>query len=141
VGKLRVGAANHHWFAESLDIWRYGVDLGAAVRPDERGNILVPGKLGEREHTSRICRLVIFNDELNWSAEHATRLVNFFSSELRALNFVATFFSSGSGERSYHANFEGLCGASEAGEHDHEAGQNDQRAGATGPSSVGSANI
>jgi hypothetical protein len=107
-GKLRVGAANHHWFTESLDIWRYGVDLGAKSRPDERGDILVPSKLAEREHNSRVGRLVIFNDELNWSAEHATRFVHFFSSELRALNFVATYFSSGSGERSYHADFEGL---------------------------------
>src|SRR5262249_52986282 len=68
---------------------------------------------------------VIFNDELNRSAEHATRFVHFFSSELRALNFVATCFSTGSGERSYHADFEGLCGAPETDEHDHEAGQND----------------
>src|SRR6516164_10158191 len=82
-----IGAANHHWFAESLDIWRYGVDLGAKIRPDERGNIFVPSKFAEREHNSRVGRLVIFNDELNWSAEHATRFVHFFSSELRALNF------------------------------------------------------
>src|SRR6516165_2603743 len=67
----------------------------------------------EREHYSRVGRLVIFNDELNRSAEHATRFVHFFSSELRALNCVATSFSSGSGERSYHADFEGLCGAPE----------------------------
>ena len=84
------------------------MDLGAKNRPDERGNIFVPRKLAEREHNSRVGRLVIFNDELNRSAEHATRFVHFFSSELRALNFVATLFSSGSGERSYHANFEGL---------------------------------
>jgi len=100
MGKLRVAAANHHWFTESLDIWRYGVNLGAVNRADERGNILVPSKLAEREHTSRVGRLVIFNNELNWSAEHATRFVHFFSSELRALNFVATCFSTGSDERS-----------------------------------------
>src|SRR5215472_4439417 len=93
--------------SESLDIWRYGVDLGAKNRPDERGDFLVPSELAEREHTSRVGRLVIFDDELNRSAEHATRFVHFFSSELRALNFVATLFSAGSGERSYHANFEG----------------------------------
>src|SRR6516164_10587652 len=109
-----VGAANHHWFAESLDIWRYGVDRGAESWSDERGNILVPGKLAEGEHNSWVGRLVIFNDELNRSAEHATRFVHFFSSELRALNSVATYFSSGSGERSYHADFEGLRGAPEA---------------------------
>ena len=120
-----VGAANHHWFAESLDIWRYGVDLGAKNRPDERGNILVPRKLAEGEHNSRVGRLVIFNDELNRSAEHATRFVHFFSSELRALNSVATYFSSGSGERSYHADFEGPRATRQTGEHDHEAGQND----------------
>jgi len=73
VGKLRVGAANHHWFAESLDVWRHGVDRGAANWSDESGDIFVPSKLGEREHNSRVGRLVIFNDELNWSAEHATR--------------------------------------------------------------------
>jgi hypothetical protein len=111
--------------SESLDIWRYGVDLGAKNRPDERGDILVPSKLAEREHTSRVGRLVIFDDKLNRSAEHATRFVHFFSSELRALNFVATLFSSGSGERSYHANFEGLRATRQTGDHDHEAGQND----------------
>src|SRR5215468_7244786 len=110
---------------ESLDIWRYGVDLGAVNRSEERGNILVPSQLAEREHTSRVGRLVIFNDELNWSAEHAARFVHFFSSELRALHFVATPFSSGSGEWSCHADFERLCGEPETGEHDHEAGQND----------------
>src|SRR5262249_10518784 len=120
-----IGAASHHWFAESLDIWRYGVDLGAKGRPDERGNILVPGKLVEGEHASRICRLAIFDDELNWSAEHATRFVHFFSSELCALSLVATDFSSRSGERGYHANFEGLRAARQTDEHDHEAGQND----------------
>src|SRR6516164_858566 len=111
--------------AESLDICRYGVDLGAVDRSDERGDILVPSKLAEREHNSRVGRLVIFNDELNWSAEHATRFVHFFSSELRALNFAATFFNVGSGERSYNTDFERLCGAPETGKHDHEAGQND----------------
>ena len=69
MGKPWIAAANHHWFAESLDIWRYGVDLGAKGRSDEPGNILVPGKLAEGEHASRIGRLVIFDDELNWSAE------------------------------------------------------------------------
>ena len=100
MGKLRVGAGNHHWFAESLDVWCHGVDLGAVNWSDERGDILIPSKLAEREHNSRVGRLVIFNDELNWSAEHATRFVHFFSSELRALNFVATCFSTGSDERS-----------------------------------------
>src|SRR5262249_59296693 len=95
VGKLRIGAANHHWFTESLDIWRYGVDLGAERWSDERGDILVPSKLAEREHNSRVGRLVIFNDELNRSAEHATRFVHFFSSELRALSFDVTQFSGG----------------------------------------------
>src|SRR5215510_7854781 len=125
MGKLWVGAANHHWFTESLDVWRHGVDLSAENWSDEGGDILVPRNLAEREHNSRVGRLVIFNDELNRSAEHATRFVHFFSSELCALNFVATCFSSGSGERSYHADFEGLCGAPETDEHDHEAGQND----------------
>jgi len=78
------------------------------------GISLSPSKLAEREHNSRIGRLVIFNDELNRSAEHATRFVHFFSSELCTLSFVATYFSSGSGERSYHADFEGLRGAPEA---------------------------
>jgi hypothetical protein len=74
VGKLRVGATNHHWFTESLDVWRYGVDLGAKNWSDEGGDILVPSKLAEREHNSRVGRLGIFNDELNWPAEHATVL-------------------------------------------------------------------
>src|SRR5262249_5810062 len=87
-------------------------------------NILVPGKLAEREHTSRICRLVIFNDKLNWSAEHATRFVHFFSSELCTLSFVATVFSSGSSECGYHADFERLRATRQTGEHDHKAGQN-----------------
>jgi len=111
--------------SESLDIWCYGVDLRAADRSDERGDILVPSKLAEREHNSRVGRLVIFNDELNWSAEHATRFVHFFGSELRALNFVATCFRFGSSEQSYHANFEGLRATRQTGEHDREAGQND----------------
>jgi hypothetical protein len=108
-----------------LDIWRYGVDLGAKGRSDEGGDILVPGNLAEREHNSRVGRLVIFNDELNRSAENATRFVHFFGSELRALNCVATLFSSGPGEPSYHADFEGLRATRQTGEHDHEAGQND----------------
>src|SRR6516164_8822640 len=54
-----------------------------------------------------------------------TSFVHFFSSELRTLNFVATSFSTGSGERSYHANFEGLRATRQTGEHDHEARQND----------------
>ena len=101
------------------------MDLGAKNRPDERGNILVPGKLAEREHTSRVGRLAIFDDELNWSAEHATRFVHFFSSELCALSFVATGFSGGSSECGYHADFERLRATRQTGVHDHEAGQND----------------
>src|SRR5215813_1543168 len=111
--------------SESLDIWRYGVDLGAENRPDERGDILVPSKLAEREHNSRVGRLVIFNDELNWSAEHATRFVHFFSSERRALSFDVTQFSGGSSAWSYHADFKRLCAVCQTGKHDHEARQND----------------
>jgi hypothetical protein len=48
-------------------------------RSDKRGNILVPGELAEREHTSRVGRLVIFDDEFYWSTEHAARFVHFFS--------------------------------------------------------------
>ena len=54
MGKLRVGAGNHHWFAESLDVWCHGVDLGAVNWSDERGDILIPSKLAEREHNSRV---------------------------------------------------------------------------------------
>src|ERR1700719_2986877 len=75
MGKPWIAAANHHWFAESLDIWRYGVDLGAKGRSDEPGNILVPGKLAEGEHNSRVGRLVILYDKLNFSAEQTTCLV------------------------------------------------------------------
>jgi hypothetical protein len=35
---------------------------------------------------------VIFDDELNWSAEHAARFVHLFSSELCALNLVKAGF-------------------------------------------------
>src|SRR6516225_5025121 len=96
---------------------------GAGNWSDERGDILVPSKLAEGEHNSRVGRLVIFNDELNWPAEHATRFVHFFSSELCALSFVETQFSGGSGEWSYHANFEGLRATRQTGKHDHKAGQ------------------
>jgi hypothetical protein len=58
------------------------VDRGAANRSNESRNVLVSGKLAEGEHTSRVGRLVIFDDELNWSAEHATGFVYLFSSEL-----------------------------------------------------------
>src|ERR1700746_2766178 len=44
-------------------------------------------------------------------------------SELCTLNFVATFFSGGSSEIGYHANFERLRAARETGEHSHHAGQ------------------
>src|ERR1700676_1198313 len=106
MGKLRIEAANHHWFDDSLDVWGHGVNLGTVDRSDERGNILVTGELAEREHTSRVGRLVIFDDELNGSAEPAARFVHLFSSELCALSLVKAGFGRRSGERSHHADFE-----------------------------------
>src|SRR5580704_3689620 len=117
MGKLRVGAANHHWFADSLDVWGHSVNLGTVDGSDKRGNILVPGELAEREHTSRVGRLVIFEDELDWSAEHAARFVHLFSRELCALTLVETGFSKGSCERSHHTDLERLCCAPKTGEH------------------------
>ena len=64
MGQLRIGAAHHHGFADSLDVWGHGVNLGTVDRSDKRRNILVPGEFAEREHTSRVGRLVIFDDEL-----------------------------------------------------------------------------
>jgi len=84
--------------------------------------LIVLGKLAEGEHTSRICRLAIFDDELNWSAEHATRFVHFFSSELCALSLVATSFNIGSGERSHHPDFERFRATRKTDEHCHHAG-------------------
>ena len=43
MGKLRVGAADHHWFAESLDVWCHGVDLGAVNWSDERERAINKG--------------------------------------------------------------------------------------------------
>ena len=122
MGKLRIGAAKHHWFANSLDVWGHGVNLGTVDRSDEPGNILVPGKLAEGEHTSRIGRLVIFDDELNWSAEHATCLVYLLDSELGSLNVVKALLGLRSGDRGYHADFERLRAAPKTGEHDHNSG-------------------
>src|ERR1700733_8235566 len=122
MGKLRVGAANHHWFADSLDVWSHGANLGTVDRPDKGGNILVPGELAEREHTSRVGRLIIFDDELNWSPEHTACFVHLFSSELCALTLVKTGFSKGSSERSHHADFERLCCAPKTGEHAQHTG-------------------
>src|SRR5580704_19272168 len=98
------------------------MNLDAADRSDDRGNILVAGKLAEREHNARVGRLVIFDDELNWSAKHAARFVHLFSSELCALTLVETGFSKGSSERSHHADFERLCCAPKAGEQAQDTG-------------------
>ena len=92
MGQPWVSGAYHYRSAGPLDVWRHGVDLGAKDRSDERGNILVPGKLAEGEHNSRVGRLVIFNDELNWSAEQATCLVYLLDSELGTLNLVTAEF-------------------------------------------------
>jgi hypothetical protein len=107
----------HYRSAGPLDIGCHGVNLGAKGRSNERGNILVPGKLAEGEHNSRVGRLVIFDDELNWSAEQTTRLVYLLNSELGTLNLVKAGLGQRSRDRSYHADFERLCGAPETGEH------------------------
>jgi hypothetical protein len=98
------------------------MNLDAAEGSDERGNILVAGKLAEREHNARVGRLVIFDDELNLSAKHATRFVHFFSSELCALSLVATRFNIGSGERSHHTDFERFRATRKTDEHCHHTG-------------------
>jgi len=54
-----------------------------------------------------------------WSAEHATRFVHFFSSELCTLSFVATGFSGGSSECGYHADFQRLRATRQTGVQDH----------------------
>ena len=51
-----------------------------------------------------------------------TRLVYLLNSELGTLNPVTAGFSQRSGERSYHADFERLCGAPETGEHGQHTG-------------------
>ena len=71
------------------------MDLGDQDRPDESQEFLIPGKLAKRQHDSRIGRLVIFDDEFDWPAEHAARFVHFFGSELGGLNFVATYSAAG----------------------------------------------
>jgi hypothetical protein len=98
------------------------VDLGAKGRSDEPGNIFVPGKLAEGEHASRIGRLVILYDKLDLSAKHATCLVYLLDNELGTLNPVKAGFGQRSRDRSYHADFERLCGAPETGEHGQDTG-------------------
>jgi hypothetical protein len=122
MGKLWVSRAYHYRFADALDVWCYGVDLGAENRPNESRNVLVSGKLAEREHNSRVGRLAIFDDELNWSAEHATCLVNLLDSELGTLNPVTAGFGPQSRDRSYHADFERFRAAPETGEHGQDTG-------------------
>jgi hypothetical protein len=98
------------------------VDLGAKGRSDEPGNILVPGKLAEGEHASRIGRLVILYDKLDLSAKQTARLVYLLDSELGTLNPVKAGFGRRSADRSYHADFERLRAAPETGEHRQHTG-------------------
>jgi hypothetical protein len=125
MGELWVSATYHYRSARPLDVWRHGVDLGAEERSNKSRNVLVSGKLAEGEHNSRVGRLVILYDKLNWSAEQTTCLVYLLNSELGTLNLVTAGFGLRSRDRSYHADFERLCAAPETGERDHEAGQND----------------
>src|SRR5258708_27769738 len=122
MGKLWVSAAYRYRSAGPLDVWCYGVDLGAANRSNKSRNVLVSGKLAEGEHNSRVGRLVILYDKLNWSAEQTTCLVYLLNSELGTLNLVTAGFGLRSRDRSYHADFERLCAAPETGQHCQDTG-------------------
>jgi hypothetical protein len=122
MSELWVSGTYHNRSAGPLDVWCNGVDLGAKGRSDEPGNVLVPGKLAEGEHASRIGRLVILYDKLDLSAKQTTCLVYLLDSELGTLNPVKAGFGQRSRDRSYHADFERLCGAPETGEHGQDTG-------------------
>ena len=87
--------------------WTWVLKIG----PMNPGISLSPASLLKASTASRIGRLVIFDDELNWSAEHTTCLVYLLDSELGTLNLVKAGFGRGSGDRSYHADFERLRAA------------------------------
>ena len=122
MGELWVSGTYHYRSARPLDVWRHGVDLGAEERSNKSRNVLVSGKLAEGEHNSRVGRLVIFYDKLNWSAEQTTCLVYLFNSELSTLNLVRAGFGLRSRDRGYHADFERLRAARQKGEHNRDAG-------------------
>ena len=92
------------------------------VGPMNPGMSLSPGELAEREHNPGIGRLVILYDKLDLSAKQTTCLVYLLDSELGTLNPVKAGFGQRSSDRSYHADFERLCGAPETGEHGQHTG-------------------
>jgi hypothetical protein len=67
-------------------------------------------------------RCQFYDEKGNWrgTLEHALR--NTLESELGTLNLVKATFGPRSGDRSYHADFELLCGAHERGDHDQHTG-------------------
>jgi hypothetical protein len=125
MGELWVSGTYHYRSARPLDVWRHGVDLGAEERSNKSRNVLVSGKLAEGEYNSRVGRLVILYDKLNWSAEQTTCLVYLLNSELGTLNLVTAVFGQRSRDRSHHPDFERFRAARETGEHSHHAGQDD----------------
>ena len=122
MGKSCVGATYHYRSAGPLNVWRHRMDLGAANRSNEGRNVLVFDKLAKSEHNPRIGRLVILYDKLDLSAKHTACLVYLLDCKVGTLNLVTAGFGRRSGDWSYHADFERLCGVPETGEHGQHTG-------------------
>src|SRR6185503_4456909 len=89
VREAGVGAADHGRYAGLLYRWRRGLDLGAADRPDDGGDLLAPAEFRKRQHRPGIGGLIVFNHKLDLLTKNAALLVDFLDCELGAIEGVA----------------------------------------------------
>ena len=88
---------------------RHRMDLSRADRPKKRRDVRIASELAEREDDTRICCLVVLDDEFEWATENATGFVDLVDREFRALGLKAARLSAGPSERGNHPDLYRAC--------------------------------